>query len=71
MYDKIVVTAGAPYIPEPLKEQLKPGGLLVIPVGETDRQVMTTVVKLSNGEYQITEHGDFIFVPLLDNRSWD
>ena len=71
MYDKIVVTAGAPYIPEPLKEQLKPGGILVIPVGETDSQVMTTVVKLSNGEYQTTEHGDFIFVPLLDDRSWD
>ena len=70
-FDKVLVTAGAPYIPEPLKEQLKPGGILVIPVGETDSQVMTSVQKISEDKYETKEHGDFAFVPLLDNRSWD
>lgn len=70
-FDKILVTAGAPFIPEPLKEQLLPGGMLVIPVGEKDKQVMTSVVKLGDGEYQTREHGEFVFVPLLDDRSWD
>ena len=71
LFDKILVTAGAPFIPEPLKDQLKPGGTLVIPVGETDRQIMTSVTKIGNGDFQIKEHGEFIFVPLLDERSWD
>lgn len=70
-FDKILVTAGAPFVPEPLKEQLKPGGILVIPVGDSKNQVMTSIVKSTDGTYEVKEHGDFKFVPLLDERSWD
>ena len=69
-FDRIIVTAGAPFVPEPLKDQLKPGGLMVIPVGDTNNQVMTTVKKQNDSKIQNTEHGDFIFVPLLDNKAW-
>ena len=70
-FDKVLVTAGAPYVPEALKEQLKPGGSLVIPVGTTDNQIMTSIAKAIDGTLQVKEHGDFVFVPLLDERSWD
>ncbi|PCJ82763.1 MAG: protein-L-isoaspartate O-methyltransferase [Flavobacteriales bacterium] len=68
-FDKALVTAGAPYIPVPLKEQLKIGGVLVIPVGEGDSQTMVTVKKLSEKEYEQKEHGEFRFVPLLEDRA--
>jgi len=66
-YDKIIVTAAAPYIPEPLLEQLKPGGRLVIPVG-TGHQVMKVITKNPDGSITETEHGDFRFVPMLNNK---
>ena len=69
-FDKILVTAGAPFIPEALKEQLKVGGILVIPVGGADNQVMTKLTKTSKSSYDKKEYGDFSFVPLLDERSW-
>jgi len=69
-FDKIIVTVGAPYIPEDLKEQLKVGGILVIPVGEKI-QTMTTVTKISSTEYNHKEHGTFVFVPLLEDKSQD
>jgi protein-L-isoaspartate(D-aspartate) O-methyltransferase len=68
-FDKIVVTAGAPYIPDPLVAQLKPGGVLIIPVGSGDVQIMTTVTKISDTEAEKREHGTFRFVPLLENKS--
>ncbi len=70
-FDKILVTAGAPYIPQPLIDQLKPGGLLVIPVGATDTQVMTTIRRISETECVKTEYGAFKFVPLLGNKASD
>jgi protein-L-isoaspartate(D-aspartate) O-methyltransferase len=68
-FDKIMVTAGAPFIPEPLVAQLKPGGILVIPVGAGDIQIMTTVTKISDSEAKKREHGTFRFVPLLENKA--
>ncbi len=68
-FDKVIVTAGAPYIPPALIEQLKVGGILVIPVGEGREQVMKTVTKISATEVQIKEHGDFRFVPLLEDKA--
>jgi len=68
-FHRIIVTAGAPDIPEPLIEQLKPGGILVIPVGKGDIQIMKTLEKDDNGQVRITDHGTFRFVPLLENRS--
>jgi protein-L-isoaspartate(D-aspartate) O-methyltransferase len=70
-FDKIIVTAGAPYIPDALTEQLKPGGILVIPVGAGDIQIMTTVTKISESEFRKREHGTFRFVPLLGNKAKD
>ncbi|MFH1321945.1 MAG: protein-L-isoaspartate(D-aspartate) O-methyltransferase [Bacteroidota bacterium] len=70
-FDKIIVTAGAPYVPDALIEQLKIGGILVIPVGLSANQVMTTIVKVSETEHKKSEHGDFVFVPLLDDKTWD
>ncbi|MEM3647241.1 MAG: methyltransferase domain-containing protein [Thermofilum sp.] len=50
-YDRILVTAAAPSIPDPLKEQLKPGGIMVIPVGEVGfYQTLIRVRKLENGK---------------------
>ena len=64
-FDKILVTAGAPLIPEDLKDQLKVGGRLVIPVGGDKRQEMTVVIKISENEYRTEKHGGFVFVPML------
>jgi protein-L-isoaspartate(D-aspartate) O-methyltransferase len=64
-FDKILVTAGAPSVPEALKEQLKPGGRLVIPVGRENRQEMMVVVRISEDDYKTEKHGGFVFVPLL------
>ncbi|HQI70353.1 MAG TPA: protein-L-isoaspartate(D-aspartate) O-methyltransferase [Bacteroidales bacterium] len=70
-FDKIIVTAGAPYIPEMLLNQLKNGGIMVIPVGEGDVQKMITVEKSVTGEVSIHEHGAFRFVPLLGDKAND
>ena len=64
-FDKILVTAGAPNIPEDLKLQLKIGGRLVIPVGNEKRQEMMVVVRVSEDEFHTEKHGGFVFVPLL------
>jgi protein-L-isoaspartate(D-aspartate) O-methyltransferase len=70
-FDKIIVTAGAPRIPQPLIDQLKAGGILVIPLGAGDVQVMTTITKINDTEIIKQEHGDFRFVPLLENKAKD
>ena len=64
-FDKIVVTAGAPMVPEDLKLQLKTGGRMVIPVGNQQRQEMQVVVRISEDEFKTEKHGGFVFVPLL------
>lgn len=69
-FDGILVTAGAPFIPEPLLLQLKVGAKLVIPVGEQDNQIMTTVTRISENEFEKQEHGSFRFVPLLGDKAW-
>jgi len=68
-FDKIIVTAGAPFIPDALMDQLKPGGILVIPVGGDDVQEMTTITRISEKEFQKCEHGKFRFVPLLKDKA--
>ncbi len=68
-FDKVLVTAGAPFIPEPLKEQLKVGGRLVIPVGKGDLQEMILIEKNSSSEYKQSTHGFFRFVPMLTEKN--
>lgn len=69
-FDKIIITAGAPFIPEPLKQQLKIGGRMVIPVGDK-AQKMILLVKIDENNFEVTEHGNFQFVPLLQGKSID
>jgi protein-L-isoaspartate(D-aspartate) O-methyltransferase len=69
-YDKIIITAGAPNIPEKLIEQLKPGGMLIVPLGEKI-QIMTRITKLENGEIQKDEFMQFAFVPMLKGTAED
>jgi protein-L-isoaspartate(D-aspartate) O-methyltransferase len=67
-FDKIIVTAGAPYIPEPLQNQLVIGGMLVIPVGDSESQTMYSIVRLSETEFKKKEFGQFLFVPMLEGK---
>lgn len=68
-YDRILVTAAAPYVPEPLLHQLKIRGILVIPVGAEGKQSMKKIRKINDTEYDTKEFGDFSFVPLLGETS--
>tara|TARA_R110001583_G_scaffold77623_4_gene211219 strand:+ start:2724 stop:3365 length:642 start_codon:yes stop_codon:yes gene_type:complete len=67
-FDGIIVTAGAPFVPNPLLSQLKIGGRLVIPVGE-DEQIMTLFVRTSEKDFEKQELGKFRFVPMLKKRN--
>ena len=67
-FDSIIVTAGAPTIPQPLMAQLKVGGRLVIPVGDKE-QVMTLLIRKNETQFEKHEFGDFKFVPLLENKN--
>ena len=69
-YDKIIVTAGAPFVPEILLKQLKIGGILVIPVGSEHSQVMVTVIRVSENDYEKIELDTFRFVPLVGDQAW-
>ena len=67
-FDGIIVTAGAPFVPNPLLSQLKVGGKLVIPIGE-DEQVMTLFIRTSDKDFEKHELGKFKFVPMLKERN--
>jgi protein-L-isoaspartate(D-aspartate) O-methyltransferase len=68
-FDKILITCGAPFIPPKLLLQLKPGGIMVVPVGDDGKQKMLKVSKDANGSITEEEMGDFLFVPMLQGRS--
>jgi len=70
-YDAIVVAAGGPQVPESLKEQLKIGGRLVIPVGSDQRsQELVRVTRISANEYRSEDIADVRFVPLIGEEGW-
>jgi protein-L-isoaspartate(D-aspartate) O-methyltransferase len=68
-FDKIIVTAAAPFIPPRLMEQLKTGGKMVIPVGEGHVQRMMRLTKLANGSMLEEVYDNFSFVPMVEGRN--
>lgn len=68
-FDRILVTCGAPEIPQALLDQLKPGGIMVIPVGEGEIQIMKVIRKDLQGNILINDEGTYRFVPMLKNKS--
>jgi protein-L-isoaspartate(D-aspartate) O-methyltransferase len=67
-FDKIIVTAAAPFVPEPLKKQLKIGGKLVIPVDKNNAQEMQRWTKINETEFEIEYFEEFQFVPFLKGK---
>jgi len=67
-FDSIIVTAGAPFVPNPLLSQLSIGGRLVIPVGD-EIQIMTLFIRKGPKEFEKHELGEFRFVPLLEDKN--
>lgn len=65
-FDKVLVTCGAPFVPQKLVDQLKVGGVMIIPVGDLDSQEMHKITKLSETEYKEEVYGNFSFVPMLE-----
>lgn len=64
-FDGILITAAASEIPETLLKQLKTGGRLVVPLGESGSQLMTLVERTGEDTYEYSSHGYFAFVPML------
>lgn len=69
-FDGIIVTAGAPGVPEVLVKQLSIGGALVIPVGDNETQTMVRITRTSATETVREEFGAFRFVPLRGSQGW-
>ncbi len=68
-YDKVLITAAAPFIPPKLVDQLKPGGLMVLPLDEGDSQRMIRITKLADGATKEEAFERFSFVPMLTGRN--
>ncbi|MFT6982189.1 MAG: protein-L-isoaspartate(D-aspartate) O-methyltransferase [Crocinitomicaceae bacterium] len=67
-FDKIIITCGAPDIPEELINQMKIGGVMIIPIGEGVEQQMKKIIKVSDSEITVEDFGVFKFVPMLENK---
>lgn len=69
-YDRIIVTCGAPEIPAPLMAQLKVGGIMVIPLGEEEQEMLRITKEGENsGDWKVERFGTYSFVPMLDGRN--
>ncbi len=69
-FDKILITCGAPFVPEDLLKQLKIGGLMIIPIGAGEVQMMTIIKKTGENTFEKNELKSFRFVPMLENKDW-
>lgn len=69
-FDKILVTAGAPDVPDSLLRQLKVGGIMVIPVGDEKSQKMITLFRIGQNDFERHELDTFRFVPLVGDKAW-
>lgn len=71
-FDRIIITAAAPEIPQALIDQLKVGGMMVIPLSENENcQTMLRLTKQEDGSMKREEYGDFRFVPMLEGVGED
>lgn len=68
-FNRIIVTAAAPYIPEKLLQQLKIGGKMVIPVGDKEVQKMMRITKTGENEFKEEIFDNFSFVPMLEGKA--
>jgi len=68
-FDRVIITAAAPEIPPKLIDQLKPGGMMVIPVGMGEVQRMMRITKLENGALKEEVFDNFSFVPMLEGKN--
>jgi protein-L-isoaspartate(D-aspartate) O-methyltransferase len=68
-FDKIIITAAAPFIPPKLIEQLKPGGMMVIPLDEGEAQRMLRITKNADGTLKEESFEEFSFVPMLTGKN--
>jgi protein-L-isoaspartate(D-aspartate) O-methyltransferase len=69
-FDRIIITAAAPRLPLPLVDQLKEGGIMAVPLGETFSQVLTIVAK-KNGKLNQEQVCACVFVPLVGRHGWN
>jgi protein-L-isoaspartate(D-aspartate) O-methyltransferase len=69
-YDRIIVTAGAPRLPDSLVKQLAIGGIMIIPVGDNNKQIMHILVKKIDGSLENITLDEFRFVPLIGTQAW-
>lgn len=69
-FHRIIITAAAPFIPDNLKDQLSVGGMMVIPLGEGEKQNMQRITKIGSNKFKTETFGDFSFVPMLQNKSF-
>ena len=72
-FDRVIITAGAPFIPPKLIDQMKPNGIMVIPMDNAngDGQIMLRITKNADGSLSREEFGDFKFVPMLTGTASD
>ncbi len=70
-FDRIIITAAAPEIPQPLIDQLKPNGILLLPLGLGNVQQMVRIKKLPDGTIETEQFGNYSFVPMLKNKAND
>ena len=68
-FDKILITAAAPFVPPRLMEQLKPGGKMIIPLDDDGLQKMMRITKNPNGTLEEESFSNFSFVPMLKGRN--
>ena len=69
-FDKILITAAVPELPMKLLNQLAIGGLLVMPYGKGNVQLMQRIIKIDEGKYEQEDYDSFKFVPMLKGKVW-
>ncbi len=69
-FDRIIVTAGAPKMPNSLIQQLAIGGIMIIPVGDNNKQTMHILIKKTDGTLENIALDEFRFVPLIGTQAW-